>query len=322
MSRVLAATLLSSLALAPLARAACTDTLYLSGLRQFSLSFRNTTTNLWDSTVVPLTQIGDARSLSKAPILDTSTIVFPVQLQSNCGTDSTDEATFLRLRDVGFTQRGSDNWKAVNDTYKKSVRVEAYGKVTLGSTSLSAFWEVAGQTHQVAQVGAKDQPSAYHVQFQAFRFKGGNGSYQYIAYPGYTVPLRNMAFENVSNYIAALKPALDSVGKGLDSVRVSARITETSFDYEPTNWSLTTSVHSRASRKPAFVSYRTTHGYVFVLPQPTPLTILSAEGKVVRQLPAASAPMWDGRDAQGHKVPRGVYMVRGLGLGVLRIPSP
>lgn len=321
MSKVLAATLLSTIALAPLARAACTDTLYLSGLRQFSLTFRNVNPGTWDSIVVPLTQIGDARSLSKAPMLDTATLVFPVQFQSNCGTDSTDEATFLRLRDIGFTQRGDDAWKSVNDTYKKTVRVEAWGPVTLGPVALRAFWEVDGNKHQIGKLGVA-KPSAYHVQFQAFRFLSGNGSYRYIAYPGYTVPLRTMAFENVSEYITALKPALDSVGKGLDSVRVSARITETSFDYEPTNWSLTTSVHSRASRKPAFVSYRTTHGYVFVLPQPTPLTILSAEGKVVRQLPAASAPSWDGRDAQGHKVPRGVYMVRGLGLGVLRIPSP
>lgn len=321
MSRVLAATLLSTIALAPLARAACTDTLYLSGLRQFTQSFRNVNPGTWDSVVVPLTQIGDARSLSKAPMVDTSTLVFPIQFQSNCGSDSTDEATFLRLRDIGYTSRGDDAWKTVNDTYKKSVRVEAYGPVTLGTVSLRAFWEVDGQKHQIAKSGSA-KPAAYHVQFQAFRFKGGNGSYQYIAYPGYTVPLRAMAFDNVSEYVTALKPALDSVGKGLDSVRVSARITETAFDFEPTNWSLTTSVHSRASRKPAFVSYRTTHGYVFVLPQPTPLTVLSAEGKIVRQLPAASAPMWDGRDAQGHKVPRGVYMVRGLGLGVLRIPSP
>lgn len=321
MSKVLAATLLATVALAPLARATCTDSLYLSGLRQFSLSFRNTATNIWDSTVVPLTQIGDARSMSKAPMVDTSTLMFPIQFLSNCGSDSTDEATFLRLRDVGYTERGDDLWKAVNDTYKKRVRVESYGAVTLGGTSLKGFWEVNGQDHQIGKIGTAS-PAAYHVQFQAFRFRGGNGSYQYIAYPGYTVPLRSMAFENISQYIDALKPALDSVGKGLDSVRVSARITESVFSYALTNWSLTTSVHSRASRKPAFVSYRTTHGYVFVLPQPTPLSILSAEGKIVRHLPAASAPSWDGRDAQGHKVPRGVYMVRGLGLGVLRIPSP
>lgn len=322
MSRVLIATMLASASLAPLARAACTDTLYISSLRQFSQTFRDVKSNLWDSTVVPLTQIGDARSLSKAPIVDTSTLVFPIQFQSNCGMDSTDEATFLRLRDVGFTQRGDDAWKSVNDTYKKTVRVEAWGPVTLGPVALRGFWEVDGNKHQIGKVTTTTPPSAYHVQFQAFRYRGGTGSYQYIAYPGYTVPLRTMAFENIAEYVDALNPALDSVGKGLDSVRVSARITETTFSFDPSNWSLTTSVHSRASRKPAFVSYRTTHGYVFVLPQPTPLTILSAEGKVVRNLPAASAPMWDGRDAKGHKVPRGVYMVRGLGLGVLRIPSP
>lgn len=321
MSRVLIAALFASVSIAPLARAACTDTLYLSGLRQFSLTFRDVKTTVWDSTVVPLTQIGDARSLSKAPIVDTSTIAFPIQFQSNCGTDSISEVTYLRLRDVGFTQRGDDAWKSVNDTYTKRVRVEAYGPVTLGSVALRGFWEVDGNKSQVSRIGSA-APSSYHVQFQAFRYRGGTGSYQYIAYPGYTLPLRTMAFENIAEYINALNPAYDSVGKGLDSVRVSARITETSFSFDPTNWSLTTSVQSRASRKSAFVSYRTSHGYVFVLPQPTPLTILSAEGKVVRQIPAATAPSWDGRDAQGHKVPRGVYMVRGLGLGVLRIPSP
>lgn len=320
MSRFLATLALTALVGSASAEVICSDSLYISRLRQFTLNFRDVNPNSWDSVEVPITQITDARSLSMAPIADTSELVFPVQFFSNCTPDSNTEVSFLRLRDIGSTVRGTDTWKSVNDVYKAKDSALSYGKVSLGSASFNGFWEV-GKLPKIYQTGQlpSQSPASYHLQFQSFRYKGGTGSYTYSAWQPQTLPMRTMAFSNVADYIDGLHAALDSVGHGLDSVRVSARITEVSFDYVPTNWSATTGVYSRASRKPAFASYRTSHGYVFVLPHPTALTVLSAEGRVVRTLAASTAPMWDGMDAAGHRVNRGVYLVRGLGLGVIRI---
>lgn len=302
------------------AGAACTDTLSIAGLRQFTLSFRSVRIDRWDSTEVSVSRLADARSLSKAPFLDTSELSFPVEFRSNCGTDSTDNVTFLRLRDYGVTERGDDVWKTTSDLVSSKLRVEGWGAVTLSGTSLKGFWEIDSRI-QIGKL-AGEAPKAFHVQYQVSRYLK-DGRISRVGFRPYTTATRAFAFDGVAKELDALKPALDSVGGAMDSVRVSARITETSFSYLPTNYSLTElSAARRAFRPAAFTCHRTTHGLVFVLPQATALTVLSPEGRVVRTLAASSAPMWDGTDAAGHRVPRGVYLVRALGLGVIRIPAP
>ena len=325
MYRFFASLVLATLVASASAAALCTDTLYISRLRQFNLTFRNVRTNAWDSTEISVRQLSDARALSLSPRVDTSEIVFPVQFQSNCGLDSVDEVSFLRLRDVGYTQRGTDSWKAVNDIVKLSDVVTSYGPATLNQVTVKGFWEIDGgskKIYQVARLGDA-APSAYHIQLQSFRYMAGNGSYIYSSLIPYTSPLRSSAFDDVNKYLTALQPALDSVGHGLDSVRVSARVFESTYSYDTTGWSLaSTSVGVRAPRGPGFTSYRTSRGFVFVLPHPVSLTILSSSGRVVRNLPASSAPLWDGTDLSGRRVPHGVYLVRGMGLGVIPILAP
>ncbi|MCB9497094.1 MAG: hypothetical protein H6686_09450 [Fibrobacteria bacterium] len=314
--------LVSSLT-AVVAGATCTDTLYVSGLKQFTLSFRDVRTDHWDSSEVSASSLGDARSLSMAPILDTSEIQLPIQFQSNCGGDSLDAVKFLRARDIGATVRGQEVWTPSADTLTRSAKAVSYGAVKFSGISVKGFWEVDGTRWQIGMPAAPT-PSTYMIQFATFRFSNGNGSYSYSGYRPYASALREMAFDDVSGYLDQLSGALDSVGHGLDSVRVSARITEAKYSYEPTQWSLasTSNVHKAALRSPAFGAYRTTSGYRFVLPRPVALSILSPDGRVVRELPAATLVNWDGRDAKGVMVPRGVYFVRALGLGAVRIPAP
>lgn len=309
------------LATAGIAAAAdCTDTLFLAALKQHSLSFKNVRSNQWDSVDVPVTRLSEARSLSKAPFLDTSELVFPVEFRSNCGGDSVDAVEFLRLRDYGVTERGDDVWKTTADIVTSNVRVEGWGPVTLSGTSLKGFWELDSRI-QIGKL-AGEAPKAFHVQFQVARYLK-DGRIARLGFRPYTTATRAFAFDGIATELDALKPALDSVGGGIDSVRISARITETGFSYVPTGYSLQgTNAARRATRGPAFTSHRTTHGLVFVLPRAVSLTILSPEGRIVRTLPASSAPSWDGTDASGHRVPRGVYMVRALGIGVIRIPAP
>ena len=306
------------------AASACTDTLYLAGMRQFSLSFKNVRNSQWDSTIIPIVQAGTARALSMAPVDDTSTFSMPVQFRSNCGTDSVSAVSYLKLSNIPYKLRGTNYWKDTSEVFTASVKALSYPDgVVYNGEALKSFWEIGNAADGKAVVGklGSGNPMAYHMQFAAFRYLP-NGSYSYSTYPAFARPSRTQAFETIDGLLDGFSAALDSVGKGLDSVRISVRITETSFSYDPTAWALATGVQSRAMRPQAFTSYRTSRGYVFVLPRPTALTIFSPEGNVVRTLPAASAPAWDGNDASGHRVPHGVYLVRALGLGVLRIPAP
>ncbi len=302
------------------AGADCTDTLFLAALKQHTLSFKNVRSNQWDSTEVPVTRLSEARSLSKAPFLDTSELVFPVEFRSNCGSDSVDAVEFLRLRDYGVTERGDDVWKTSAEIVTSNIRVEGWGAVTLSGTSLKGFWELDSRI-QIGKLPG-EAPKAFHVQFQVARYLK-DGRIARLGFRPYTTATRAFAFDGVAKELDGLASALDSVGGGIDSVRISARITETGFSYVPTGYALQgANAARRATRGPAFASHRTTHGIVFVLPKATALTILSPEGRVVRTLPASSAPQWDGNDALGHRVPRGVYLVRAMGLGVIRIPAP
>lgn len=298
---------------------ACTDTLYLSGLRQFDLSFKNARSSKWDSVVVPIIQAGTAKALSMAPVDDTSTVSLPVQFQSNCGADSVGDVTYIRLSNVPYTVRGDDFWKDSSAMVKTSEKVRAYPDgILYNGTSLKSYWEIGRNAIGKLQ---GDAPVSYHVQLAVFRHMPGGG-YSFSSYPAFSRPSRSLAFSALDGLVDGFVPSLDSVGKGYDSVRVSARITEEVFSYSPTSWAIATGVHSRAMRPQGFVGYRTSQGYTFVLPRPVPLSILSPDGRTVRNLPASTSPSWDGRDASGRLVPRGVYMVRGLGLGVLQIAAP
>lgn len=298
---------------------ACTDTLYLSGLRQFDLSFKNIRSSKWDSVAVPIIQAGTAKSLSLAPVDDTSTMAFPVQFQSNCGTDSVGEVAYLHLSNIPYSVHGDDFWKDSSAVVRTSEKVRSLPDgIIYNGTTLKSYWEIGKNSIGKLQGGV---PSSYHVQLAIFRHMSG-GAYSFSSYPAFSRPSRSLAFSAVDGLFDGFASSLDSVGKGYDSVRVSARVTEEIFSYSPTSWAISTGVQGRAARPQGFVGYRTSQGYTFVLPRPVSLSILSPDGRMVRNLPASTSPSWDGRDASGRLVPRGVYMVRALGLGVLPIAAP
>lgn len=298
---------------------ACTDTLYLSGLRQFDLSFKNTRSSKWDSVVIPIIQAGTAKSLSMAPVDDTSTVSLPVQFRSNCGADSVGEVSYLRLSNIPYVVHGDDFWKDSSAIVKTSEKVRSLPDgIIYNGTTLKSYWEIGRNAIGKLQGGV---PSSYHVQLAVFRHMPG-GAYSFSSYPAFSRPSRSLAFSALDVLVDGFASSLDSVGKGYDSVRVSARITEEVFSYSPTSWAISTGVHGRATHPQGFAGYRTSQGYTFVLPRPVALSIIAPDGRTVRNLPASTSPSWDGRDASGRLVPRGVYMVRGLGLGVLQIAAP
>lgn len=301
------------------AASACTDTLSLSGLRQFDLSFKNVRSDRWDSVDIDIRQSGKARALSMQPSKDTSKLSLPVQFRSNCGSDSTSEVSYLELRNVAYTERGNDYWRDTSRVYTANAKVESFpAGVDYDGVMMKGFWTVGDV--QIGKLNG-ESPKVYHIQCIGFRHKTGGG-YMYSRFNTLYRAERASAMASVDQMVGAFANGLDSVGKGLDSVRVSVRLTESVFSYDPTAWAIATGVRSRALRSQAFAGYRTSGGYSFVLPRPAQLSIFSPEGAVVRTIPASSAPTWDGRDAAGHRVKRGVYLVRAMGLGVLSIAAP
>lgn len=319
--------ILSAIAIAASAVGAatlCTDTLYLSGMRQLDmsfkdLSFKTTNKDKFDTTDIDIRQAGRAKSLSMAPEEDTSIFTVPVQFRSNCGNDSTSEVSFLEYSNYGYKQRGSTYWKDTSRTYTSAAKVLSYPDgVTYDAQKMAGFWTVDNVQIGMLQGGV---PSVYHIQCVGFRYVTGGG-YSFSRFSTLYRAERGMALKEVNHMLDLFSGAMDSIGKGFDSVRVRLRLTESKYSYDPTTWAYSTGVRPRAVRHQAFTGHRTANGYVFVLPRPVELTIHSPEGRIVRTLPASTTSTWDGRDAAGHKVSRGVYLVRGLGLGVLSIAAP
>lgn len=306
------------------AASACTDTLHLAGMRQFDmsfndLSFKTTRKDKFDTTVIDIRQASTAKSLSMIPEEDTSIFTVPVQFRSNCGSDSMSDVSFLEYSNYGYTQRGTTYWKDTSRVFTSSVKVRSYPEgVTYDAVKMAGFWTVDGVQIGLLQGG---DPSVYHLQCVGFRYLTGGG-YSFSRFSTLYRAERNMAMQEVNQMLNLFAGAMDSIGKGFDSVRVRLRLTETKYSYDPTTWAYVTGVRPRAVRHQAFTGYRTAAGYVFVLPRPVALTIHSPEGRIVRTLPASTNSTWDGRDAAGHKVARGVYLVRGMGLGVLSIAAP
>lgn len=321
--------LLSSLAFAGFvagaASAACTDTLYLSGLRQFDLAFKNVRSDKWDSTVVPVTQLSQAKALHVLPVDkdSLSQIDLPVQLQSNCGTDSVGPVQYLVMKDSSYVQRGSRIWRDTSFLRSTSAKVRSYvDGATSNGVTYSGFWQVAdGVTYSIGKVSTAS-PVLYRVQYNLIAWSKNGISY-YKTFTQVPVPDRASAFDDVKSMIDDnAATSLAAVGVTVDSVKFSARVFEASYSYDPTSWAMVTGVRGRATHARAFTAYRVSEGYAFVLPQATALSIIAPTGAVVRVLPASSSPSWDGRDAHGRKVPRGVYLVRAMGLGVLSIAAP
>jgi hypothetical protein len=282
-------------------------------------SFKTTNKDKFDTTVIDIRQAGRAKALSMTPEEDTSILSIPVQFRSNCGNDSTSDVSFLEYSNYGYKQRGVTYWKDTSRTYTAKAKVVSYPEgVTYSAQKMAGFWTVDN-----VQIGMlKDgMPSVYHIQCVGFRYLTGGG-YSFSRFNTLYRAERGMALEEVNNMLGLFAGAMDSIGKGFDSVRVRLRLTESKYSYDPTTWAYSTGVRPRAVRHQAFTGYRTAGGYVFVLPRPVALTIHSPEGRIVRTLPASTTSMWDGRDAAGHRVARGVYLVRGLGLGVLSIAAP
>lgn len=214
--------------------------------------------------------------------------------------------------------RGTTYWRDTSRAYTASEKVLSYPDgVSYDGKNLKGFWNVGD-----FQVGKLEggEPAVYHIQCVAFRHKNGGYSYSHFS-PMFRAE-RSMAFAAVDQMLSSFAGALDSVGKGLDSVRVSVRLTETTFSYDPTTWAFTTGTHARVARAQSFSAYRTSEGYSFVLPSPVALSVFAPDGRVVRTLPASTSAVWDGRDQSGRKVTRGVYLVRAMGLGVLSIAAP
>lgn len=306
------------------ASAACTDTLSLVGLRQFDLAFKNVRSDVWDSSAVPVFQLAQAKALKTLPLdKDSLSLVdIPVRFQSNCGTDSIDQVQILVLKDSSYLQRGTRIWKDTAYLRTAAVKVRSYGAASSNGVAYAGLWQIFDDATYTVGQGQSASPALYRVQYNLIAWSKTGTSY-FKTFTQVPLPDRASAFDDVKTMIEDDGAAyLAGVGTTFDSVKFAARVFEATYSYDPTPWAMVTGIRARAARAHAFSAYRVSEGYAFVLPRAVSVSVIAPSGAVVRVLPASSAPAWDGRDSHGRRVPRGVYLVRAMGLGVLSIAAP
>lgn len=215
---------------APPAGATCTDTLSLASLRSFRATLTDTTEDLvWDSLELGPGELGRLPVLTGKPFAGSLVALHPLQFASNCDGDSTDTATWLRTVDSSAEVRGETVWAQASSVLDSTWRVVSAANATLDGTTYQRYWDLtSGDGRFLVGRLAGDQPRSWTVEWRLVLYATSGARRGSWGEP-YSVPSRDMAFEQVDEVLASVADRMDSVGSGYDSARLELLLTESLF---------------------------------------------------------------------------------------------
>lgn len=325
--------------LASFAGAACDDTLYLQSIKVLSQTIKNSSTlgSSWDSVVV---NPWDSADVIKAGPLTFSpyeafytdpffTVKHTRKLSSNCSPDSVspvqnvevasdtlwvDEyhrksvfaskvvnATDLIRRK--WTNNGIFFWILNGDTLKAN---ESWSSRNVDLATLSTPWQPSGWQMQVMGMGI-------HVPQRYSSLDPFYTSCSLVVNFHGVMPFRAQVESEAAKNLAGMSALVSKIGQGrFDSTRAQVRM----FNY----------VYGKSDPKSVGVKFRQGstsnfriesigNSFVATLPTSAAVSIVSVDGRTVRQFPSSRSFVWDGRDATGAKVHPGVWLIRAEGVG-------
>lgn len=318
-------------ALASVAGATCTDTLFLQSITVYKQSLKNAKTlgatwdsvvvNPWDSVAVLASgPVGFVRA-SAGP----DTAIHYTRFQYDCGVDSVSSVQGLRVIDT-IKRQGED--------YVHRITTEKFvteSKVTMndgggdGITYLINGKEVtfarvwSSDLFDVGRLTSQSPREAFQMQYRSYvyRTQGGYATWSSSTKTRSIFPSRDALTSSMQSFITGnLNPYIDSIGTSVDSVRENFTLYRYVYD---TKMPAIVGVRARSISNSRFIAQEGSNGWTIRLPYSAQVQILSIDGRVARQIPAGRDLQWDGRDATGQRVRPGVWMIRAEGIGATPI---
>lgn len=305
------------------AEASCQDTMFLQSIAVYKQSiFNDTTLRAWDSVVV---NPWDLQDLAKAgpigfpkELFGPDTVIHFTKFQYDCGPDSVSKVAGVRIID----RVSSGERRIVVEPMETSIKITkligggsgfkyAYGgKVQYWPILLWSDNFLVGQ-NKVDPVGLSYRQLFREV---ATKFNGNSFSVNTIASKGshtFTPMWEEMdellpdAFDDVSSDIKGLNITVDSL-------RVT--ILRYRYVYAPTRPSV--GIRHQTGNRPRGISIlRSGSGWDIRLPLEARSSIVTLGGRSVCQFPSTRRIQWDGLDAKGNAVGKGLLVFRAEGIG-------
>jgi hypothetical protein len=337
MRRQILLTLVSTTLLAHLASAACDDTLYLQSISVYTQTLKNSATlgATWDTALVNPWDSADvikAGPLTFAPYEAFYTDPFfsmthTRKFSSNCSPDSvsplqnvnvsTDtlwvddyhrksvyssevvsESAPVRRK---WTTNGYFFWLSNGDTLKAN---ETWTSDRFDLATLSTPWQPTGWYMQVMGMGI-------HVPQRYSSLEPFFTSCSLVVNSHGSLTFRSQAIAQASNKLAGMSALVSKIGNGrFDSTRAQVRLFQ--YRYGKSN---PVGVKNRPGAAAPFRIGAIGNSFVATLPKEAVVSVVSVDGRTVRQFPSSRSFAWDGRDAAGRMVQPGVWLIRAQGLG-------
>jgi len=334
--QILFASLAASL-VASVAGAACDDTLYLQSIVVYDQTVKNSSSlgSTWDSVVV---NPWDSADVIKAGPLAFSpyeafyadpffSFTHTRKFSSNCSPDS--------ISPVENVEVSSDTlW--IDTYHRKSVYSSSVLKETAPvrrkwTANGYFFWISGKDTLKANEVWESDdfdlvttsspwQPNGWYMQVMGLgiqvpqRYSSLDPFYtscSLVVNAHGSLPFRAQVEARAAAQVANMKGVVDLVGQGrIDSTRAQVRM----FHY----------IYGKSN--PVGVKIRQPGGerlrigsignfFSAVLPRAAAVSVVSVDGRAVRQFPSSRSFAWDGRDASGAMVRPGVWLIHAQGVG-------
>ena len=312
--------------LAPVAGAACTDTLFLQSITVFRQSLRNSSTlGAWDSVKVnpwdslEILKAGPVGFFGKFNIPDTS--VHYLKTTYDCGVDSVSAVMATRV----VNQK-----KMVGEDYLQVVSAEKFTKnlkvamITNGGNGVNYqvngaldHWSIIWSS-DVFAIGKKDSAASrisYQSQGRSIIYKPTGISASAMGQYTSTTPVRAYLDGTISEFLGLTDSTVKKVGAGVDSVRTNVQL----FRYEYVRAMPNVGILNKSALHTGFSVQKNSSGWNVVLPYSAQVNVVSLDGRIVRQLEPSTRAFWDGRDASGLKLHSGVWLIHAQGLGSVSV---
>jgi len=304
------------------AGATCTDSMSLASFVRTDKHFRLTVNGLVDSSQKSASYGGGLDLLQAVPVtvpVDFSTyrdsLLLPVRFAANCGSDSVSQVRLWRAVDSS----GKDKYQAdvrvsSGSEVQRSFKPMALGAqgfaITGGVLSFTSYWPIASASGKETLYyfgvlkGGSGVVGAL-AQSRSVAYKGGEvknmSSFPMVSVLPGPQGLASEQASQVGEFQNSWKAKL--ADGTYDSVAINFRSLDLKYDFA------SASIAVRTGAAGASVLRTRADGWLLTSDVAAPGAVRTLDGRLLRRFPAGTSMLWDGRNAQGQQVTRGVYLM-------------
>jgi hypothetical protein len=309
--------------LAPTARAACVDTLYLNDLTVFHMSVGNSKVlGTWDTlSVNPWTEDGLklANEVSHGTrewdfIEHSLQVAHPRTVYYRCGDDGHSEVEDAVVTDSFWTDtRTSANMRAQtvqSSTYSTGITKASniyYTFQGAKKTFVQAYLDSVDYTLSVGRPTATDPLQAWSASVAAYYFTPAHDYPQDVTVPGrYPSALKDYAWYTADSALAALSGYVDVIPSQVDSTRMEVKVFRYTYDFTKPS----AAVHPGLDGHLGYSVRAVSGQLVFSLDRAASVRLVRPDGSVAASFEASQgSSRWTPVDAAGLRL-SGLYLAQ------------